>query len=92
MEVGGSSAANLLARFSSEKSDVQSLAKKITEKEEELNPDYILAEIIHLPEARIGNVIRRPILRQYEIQYLAKSILPEENQIKLMICISLLKK
>ncbi|ATL43778.1 lantibiotic dehydratase family protein [Elizabethkingia sp. HX WHF] len=80
---GGSSAANLLARFSSEKSDVQSLAKKITEKEEELNPDYILAEIIHLPEARIGNVIRRPILRQYEIQYLAKSILPEENQIKI---------
>ncbi|WP_234034073.1 lantibiotic dehydratase family protein [Elizabethkingia sp. M8] len=80
---GGSSAANLLARFSSEKSDVQSLAKKITEKEEELNPDYVLAEIIHLPEARIGNVIRRPILRQYEIQYLAKSILPEENQIKI---------
>lgn len=80
---GGSSAANLLARFSSEKSDVRNLAKKITEKEEELNPDYILAEVIHLPEARIGNVIRRPILRQYEIQYLAKSVLPEENQISI---------
>jgi len=80
---GGSSAANLLARFNSEKSNIQNFAKKITEKEEELNSDYILAEIIHLPEARIGNVIRRPILRQYEIPYLAKSTLLEENQIKI---------
>ena len=78
---GGSSAANLLGRFCSEKSEVQNLTKIITRKEQELNSDYILAEIIHLPEARIGNVIRRPTLRQYEIPYLAQSVLPEENQI-----------
>ncbi|MDF2933810.1 MAG: lantibiotic dehydratase [Chryseobacterium sp.] len=79
--VGGSSAANLLGRFCSEKSEVQNLTKTITQKEEELNPDYILAEIIHLPEARIGNVIRRPTLRKYEIPYLAQSVLPKQNQI-----------
>ncbi|REC60151.1 lantibiotic dehydratase [Chryseobacterium pennae] len=78
---GGSSAANLLGRFCSEKSEVQNLTKIIAEKEEELNPNCILAEIIHLPEARIGNIIRRPTLRQYEIPYLAQSVLPKENQI-----------
>ncbi|MCU7617410.1 lantibiotic dehydratase family protein [Chryseobacterium sp. PBS4-4] len=78
---GGSSAANLLGRFCSEKSQVQNLTKTITQKEEELNPDCILAEIIHLPEARIGNVIRRPTLRKYEIPYLAQSVLSKENQI-----------
>lgn len=77
----GSSAANLLARFSSEKSDIQIVVKSIAKKESELNSTYILAEILHLPEARIGNIIRRPILRSYEIPYLAQSILPEENQI-----------
>lgn len=77
----GSSSANLLGRFCSKKSDVQNLSKVIAKKEEELNSDYILAEIIHLPEARIGNVIRRPTLRQYEIPYLAQSVLPTENQI-----------
>lgn len=77
----GSSAANLLGRFCSEKSEIQNLTKIITHKEQELNPEEILAEIIHLPEARIGNVIRRPTLRQYEIPYLAQSLLPAENQI-----------
>ncbi|PVV61170.1 lantibiotic dehydratase family protein [Chryseobacterium sp. HMWF035] len=78
---GGSSATNLMARFCSESSEVQNLSKTIATKEEELNSDYILAEIIHLPEARIGNVIRRPTLRQFEIPYLGESILPKENQI-----------
>ncbi|WP_316931256.1 lantibiotic dehydratase [Chryseobacterium sp. P1-3] len=55
----------------------------MTKKEEKLNTDYILAEVIHLPEARIGNVIRRPTLRRYEIPFLAQSVLPEENQIPL---------
>ncbi|MDV7697834.1 lantibiotic dehydratase family protein [Chryseobacterium soli] len=77
----GSSAANLLGRFCSEKSEVQNLMKNITRKEQELNPNDILAEIIHLPESRIGNVIRRPTLRQYEIPYLAQSLLQTENQI-----------
>ncbi|MDH6252211.1 uncharacterized protein YeeX (DUF496 family) [Chryseobacterium sp. H1D6B] len=78
---GGSSAANLLARFCSERSEIKQTVRHITEKEEELNPDFILAEVIHLPETRTGNVIRRPTLRKYEIPYLAQSVLPIENQI-----------
>lgn len=79
----GSSAANLLGRFCSEESKIQSLAQNITQKEKELNLDVILAEVIHLPEARIGNIIRRPTLRPYEIPYLAQSVVPKENQIPL---------
>jgi hypothetical protein len=83
---GGTSAANLLGRFCSEKADVQNLTKTITQKEEmlrkaECGNDEIVAEIIHLPEARIGNIIRRPTIRSYEIPYLVQSVLPEENQI-----------
>ncbi|MDC8106608.1 lantibiotic dehydratase family protein [Chryseobacterium sp. PTM-20240506] len=78
---GGASAANLLGRFCSEKSDIKNLTKAIAKKESELNKNVIHAEIIHLPEARIGNVIRRPSLREYEIPYLAQSTLPIENQI-----------
>lgn len=77
----GSSAANLLARFSSAKSNIRKLTENIAQKESELNSKYVLAEILHLPEARIGNIIRRPILRNYEIPYLAQSTLSEENQI-----------
>ncbi|REC41457.1 lantibiotic dehydratase family protein [Chryseobacterium sp. 5_R23647] len=79
--VGGSTAASLLGRFCSDTSDVQDLTRQITKKEDEYNADCILAEIIHLPEARIGNITRRPTLRQYEIPYLATSILPKESQI-----------
>lgn len=79
----GNSAANPLGRFCSEKSEVHKLTKIIADKEKSLNPEYILAEVIHLPEARIGNVIRRPTIRNYEIPYMAQSVLPEENQITL---------
>lgn len=78
----GNSAGNLLGRFCSEKAEVQNLTKTIADREKDRNPEFILAELIHLPEARIGNIIRRPTLRQYEIPYLAQSLLPLENQIQ----------
>lgn len=78
---GGSSAANLSARFCSEKSEIKNFTKAITDREKKQNPNIILAEIVHLPEARIGNVIRRSLLRDYEIPYLGHSILPKNRQI-----------
>lgn len=78
---GGSSAVNLMARFCHGDQYIYEHALEIVEKEEALNPDQMLAEIVHLPEARVGNVLMRPPLRNYEIPYLAKSILPAENQI-----------
>ncbi len=81
--VGGSSAANLLGRFCFGEEEVFKLTKEITDKEQEMNADVIYAEIVHLPESRIGNILLRPVLRDYEIPYLAKSAVENEYQISL---------
>jgi class I lanthipeptide synthase len=81
--LGGSSAGNLLGRFCHADEATDAFVREITAKEAELNPDVILPEIIHLPESRVGNVMLRPVLRDYEIAYLAKPAVAEEFQIKL---------
>lgn len=78
---GNYSAAKLIGRFCNGEEAIHSLAKEIIKKETELNQDKILAEIVHIPQSRTGNVLRRPCLREYEIPYLANSILPAANQI-----------
>ena len=49
--------------------------------EQNSEPDSILAEIVHLPEGREGNVICRPVLRNYEIVFLGRSGAPRQCQI-----------
>jgi thiopeptide-type bacteriocin biosynthesis protein len=80
---GGSSAANLLGRFAHGDAKIHDIIKTITTHEQEINADKILAEIVHLPESRIGNILLRPVLRKYEIPYLGKSALPADQQIQL---------
>lgn len=79
--VGGSSAANLLGRFASGNSAILNHTKCIIAKEKVLQTDKILAEIVHLPQARTGNVLMRPKFRDYEIPYLAKSTVAIDKQI-----------
>lgn len=79
--IGGSSAANLMGRFCHIDPQIDNLVKQITNKEQELRKDVILAEIAHLPESRIGNIALRPPLRDYEIRYLSNSCFETENQI-----------
>lgn len=78
---GSGNAGKLLGRFCSEKTDIRNFVKEISLKEKELNLNKILAEIVHLPESRIGNILRRPQIRDFEIPYLGNSTLPKENQI-----------
>ena len=79
---GGSGAANLNARFSHLDDNIFKFVKEITKKEKKLADDKLLAEIVHLPESRTGNILLRPLLRDYEIPYLANSIHNSEFQIK----------
>ena len=81
--IGGSSAANLLGRFCHINPEIHSLVRLITNKEQELDGDVIVAEIAHLPESRIGNIALRPILRDYEIHYLSNSGVSIEKRISI---------
>lgn len=79
----GSSAGNLLGRFCHGNSEINSFITEIVDFETDINSDKIVAEIIHLPEDRLGNILMRPSFRNYEIPYLSKSSKPFENQILL---------
>ncbi len=78
---GGSSAANLLGRFAYTDETINDFVQEIADYEQSIESEKILAEIVHLPESRTGNVLLRPIIRKYEIPYLAKSNIDERLQI-----------
>ncbi|WP_282081134.1 lantibiotic dehydratase family protein [Aquimarina algiphila] len=78
---GGNSASSLLGRFCHTDKNIFSFVKEIVKKEEA--NDILNAEIVHLPEARTGNILYRPNLREYEIPYLSASTLENHKQLKL---------
>ena len=78
----GMSAAALLGRFCHLNEQILNDTLAITEKEAKMYPDKIFAEIVHLPESRIGNILLRPILRPYEIPYLANIGVSAEFEIR----------
>lgn len=79
----GSCGANLISRFSHLNAEIEQFVRDITIKEQELMPDVVLSEIVHMPTDRVGNILLRPHLREYELLYMANSDLPEEHLIYL---------
>jgi lantibiotic biosynthesis protein len=80
---GGSSAINLMGRFGHLHPEIETLCKELAAAEQKNYQNAILAEIVHLPQGRIGNIVTRPHYRNYEIPYLSFSTLPEAQQIPL---------
>ncbi|MFV8344682.1 lantibiotic dehydratase family protein [Flavobacterium sp. ZB4P13] len=80
---GDVSAAKLLGRFCNGNDAVYNLTNEIVAKEVAYHSDKILAEIVHIPESRTGNILRRPVLRAFEIAYLANSAATQDYTIDL---------
>lgn len=72
----------LPGRFGHLNHSIKELCIGLAEQEEALQPDKIFAEVVHISEGRLGNILTRPHYRKYEIPYLAQSNLPYKNQIQ----------
>lgn len=83
LNIGESSAANLSARFCYGNEQIDQDANEITTYEVNHFTNKIIAEIVHLPENRTGNVLRRPSFRPFEIPYVGQSSLPLSQQINI---------
>lgn len=79
--VSGPSGANLLGRFCHGDEALTARVIEHLRAEEAQRPGVIFAEIVHLPEGRIGNVLLRPLLRSFEIPYLGRSGAAPEQQL-----------
>lgn len=71
--VYGPSGARLLGRFCHTDEVLNRHVKDHLRAEEAHRPDAVFAEIVHLPEGRLGNILLRPVLRDHEIPYLGRS-------------------
>ena len=79
--IGMASGASLISRFCHIDTKIMNYFRNIIDKEE--SNDKILAEIIHLPESRAGNILSRPNFRKHEIPVLSSSLTIRTDQIQL---------
>jgi thiopeptide-type bacteriocin biosynthesis protein len=77
----GPSGGRLLGRFCHLDPRLARELKDHLAAEEALRPETIFAEVVHLPEGRMGNVLRRPPLRAHEIPWLGAGSAGEEGRI-----------
>jgi thiopeptide-type bacteriocin biosynthesis protein len=77
----GPSGARLMGRFCHADPAVDEAVRAHLRAEEALRPDTAYAEIVHLPEGRSGNILARPVLRDFEIPYLGRSGAAPDAQI-----------
>ncbi len=76
------SGANLLGRFCHGDSQLHREVEGLLRAEEAHRRDAVFAEIVHLPQGRVGNILARPVLREYELPFLGMSGAPPERQLE----------
>lgn len=80
-DAGGPSGARMLGRFCHADPAIEALVRRHVAQEEALRPDAVFAEVVHLSDGRTGNVLTRPVLRDYEITFHGESGAVEERQL-----------
>lgn len=65
--IGGSSSGNLMSRFSHLDIRLDEKLKTAAQREQQLLPNVLLAEICHYPDNAAGNIIHRPAIRETTI-------------------------
>ena len=75
------SGAGLFGRFCRSDSELEKQVKALLRSEEALRPEAIFAELVHLPDDRVGNVVCRPALRAKDLPCLGHSGLERADQI-----------
>ncbi len=78
-----SSGAGLFGRFCRSDAELERHVKALLRSEEALQPDAIFAELVHLPDDRVGNVVCRPALRAKDLPCLGHSGLQRAEQIRI---------
>lgn len=76
---GHSSAGNVISRFAYGSEDITEALREIANAEQGIYRDCVIAEIIHVPNPRIGNITFRPVFRQYEIPVITRSAAQQDS-------------
>ena len=74
-------AARLLGRFCHADPALHDAVRAHLRTAEAADPGALHAELVHLPEGRIGNILLRPVLRDWEITYLGHSGAAQDRQL-----------
>lgn len=77
----GPSGAQLLGRFCHADPELRGHVESMLRREEARQPEAIFAEVVHLPEGRIGNILSRPVMRDWEIPFLGRGGADAEHRI-----------
>jgi thiopeptide-type bacteriocin biosynthesis protein len=79
--VGGRTGVEMLGRFCDLDPALTEQVRAIIGQIDQNDEHTIYAEVVHLPQDRIVNVVARPVMSEYEIPYLGKGGVPHERQI-----------
>jgi len=81
--VSGPSGAVMLGRFCHADPALEAATRDYLRAEEALRPEALFAEVVHLPEGRMGNVICRPALREHDLVFLGQSGVAPEHRLEM---------
>lgn len=79
--IDGGSGARMLGRMCETLVGLEERVRNLLRREESEKPAAVFAEIIHCPQGRVGNVVHRPRLRDYEIPWAGRSSVHYNYQI-----------